>query len=99
MPLHAKLCVSRAKFGMFAELLFELREPARILVLELHAGRTVSIFLREDGYVVVVDEFRDDLGLGVEFLPLALFRAIPTAGHHQRKGTPRMAKSEMEGGE
>ena len=47
LGLHAELRVGRAQRRVLGQLLLELGEAARVLVLELHARRAVGVFLGE----------------------------------------------------
>ncbi len=74
----------------------ELREAARILVLELHPGRAVGVFLGKGFDAVLVQEGRDGGGLGAERFLLAFLRAIAAAGDDQRQGACGVAEAEMQ---
>src|SRR4051794_25412424 len=74
----------------------ELGEAARIFVLELHPGRTVSVFLSERFHAGGAQTRGYDFGLSAEALALLRGRAIAAAADAQRKRAVRVAKAKMQ---
>ena len=99
LALHADLGVGRTKCGMLAQLLLELGEAARVLVLELHACRAIGVFAGELLHALAQQRLGDDLDLALELGLLLLLRAVADAGHDQRQRPRGMAEAEMQGGE
>ena len=67
----------------------ELGEPARILVLELHACRAIRILRREHLHPLFRDERRNRLCLGAKSLGLPALRAVAAARDAKRQRTRR----------
>src|SRR5580693_1153367 len=84
---------------MLAQLLLELGEAARVLVLELHARWTIGVFPGELLHTLAQQRLGDDLDLALELGLLLLLRTVAHASHDQRQRTRRMAEAEMQRGE
>ena len=74
----------------------ELGEAARIFVLELHPGRTESVFLSERFHARGAQTRGYDFGLSAEALAFLRGRAIAAAADAQRKRAVRVAKAKMQ---
>ncbi len=78
---------------------FELGKAPRVLVLILHTGGAVGIFIGKGGHALGFDEGGDRFRFGSKRLPLRRLGAVTAAAHGERAGARRMAESEMQCGE
>src|SRR5262249_25954137 len=99
LALYAELGVGGADGGMLSEALLELRKAARVFVFKLHPGRAVGVFLREGGHAFGAQSGDNAFNFFVEFVLLALLRAIAAARNRERQGAMRVPETEMQGRE
>src|SRR5262245_62325553 len=77
----------------------EFREAARVLVLELHTRRSISVLLRKRRHACRQNKIGDRARLRTEALPLLPIGTVAAAGQAQGQRPGGMAKAAMKRGE